>query len=338
MSDDAPIEKSRVCPSCRMQISVLATKCRFCGEEVGKPKDESRKLSIHDLGGEHVYHRAPSGSVMEALEAFRADETLSSSDPTAALNKLDLGLDPLPKIPGAEHVPSAFDVGYRSPPAPGAKKKPETNGSRTGLIVGAVIGIAVLVGAVMAGPRILDSFKKEDTTNKPAPYVNRAAEILQSGGPAIDALEAAVDAIGHEDSAVNRHIATDAAKELDTYVTGLLNASPFDAKKLGEASSLAARGATLFPDEITQRLAAETKEDDRVYKMVLINIDRSTDTAVFKLIEPGSPEVKVREGDTLQGRFLVRTIVGSKSVTLADTKRASRGVVYELGSAPMPVQ
>jgi hypothetical protein len=321
-----------------MQISVLATKCRFCGEEVGKPKDESRKLSIHDLGGEHVYHRAPSGSVMEALESFRVEETLSSSSPTDELNKLDLGMDPLPKIPGAEHTPSAFDVGYRPPPAAGAKKKQERSGSRVGLVVAVITGIGVLAAAVTAGPRIMESLGKQDTTPKTPPYVNRAPGILRSGGPAINALEAAVDAIQHEDTAENRGIAEDAVAALEKEVSALLNASPFDAESLNHASGLASRGAVVFPDVVTQRLAEETKEDNRVYKMVLMRIDRPTDTAFFKLIEAGSPEVSVREKDTISGRFSVRSIVGSRSVTLIDTKRGNRPVMYVVGSSPMPVK
>ena len=64
-------DKTRLCPSCRCEISVLATRCRFCGEEVGRPRDEARQLSIDDLGGENVTLYAPSGNVMDALESFR---------------------------------------------------------------------------------------------------------------------------------------------------------------------------------------------------------------------------------------------------------------------------
>ena len=71
----------RLCPSCRMSIPVLAVKCRFCGEEVGRPRDETRKLSISDLGGQDSTMYAPSSSVMEALEAFRTEEFTSPLPP-----------------------------------------------------------------------------------------------------------------------------------------------------------------------------------------------------------------------------------------------------------------
>ncbi|MBM3289605.1 MAG: hypothetical protein FJY92_05590, partial [Candidatus Hydrogenedentes bacterium] len=77
-------EKSRLCPSCRMEISVLATKCRFCGESVGRPRDETRSLSIDDLGGETIRHYAPSSSVMEAMEAFRSEHDFKSNPPEDA--------------------------------------------------------------------------------------------------------------------------------------------------------------------------------------------------------------------------------------------------------------
>ena len=76
--EEFPEEKTRICPSCRMRISVLATRCLHCGESVGRPKDETRELSTQDLGGETIYHRAPSGSVIDALEAFREEEDASA--------------------------------------------------------------------------------------------------------------------------------------------------------------------------------------------------------------------------------------------------------------------
>ena len=50
MSGDLQKEKDRTCPSCRSSISVFATNCRFCGEPVGKPKDEVRHLAAEDMG------------------------------------------------------------------------------------------------------------------------------------------------------------------------------------------------------------------------------------------------------------------------------------------------
>ena len=67
-------DKTRLCPTCRSPISVLATKCKFCGDPVGRPRDENRKLTVDDLGGESASEFTRSEDVMEALEAYRREE------------------------------------------------------------------------------------------------------------------------------------------------------------------------------------------------------------------------------------------------------------------------
>ena len=105
-------EKMRLCPTCRMEISVLATKCRYCGEEVGRPRDETRSLSISDLGGETVQHYAPSSSVMEALEAFRSEEDseppIEDDDPAAAgiLSRFSKKQEPARQKPSRARTPA----------------------------------------------------------------------------------------------------------------------------------------------------------------------------------------------------------------------------------------
>ena len=101
-------DKTRLCSSCRMEISVLATKCRYCGASVGRPRDEPRSLTIGDLGGEHFVHYAPSSSVMEALESFRAEET--TSDGGTADIQSDSGED----REGEEHSTALPELDERS--------------------------------------------------------------------------------------------------------------------------------------------------------------------------------------------------------------------------------
>lgn len=336
MSGDVPTEKMRVCPSCRMQISVLATKCRFCGEEVGKPKDETRTLSIHDLGGEQVYHRAPSGSVMEALESFRVDETLQRSG-VEDLNKMDMGIN-AGNLPPSMRAPTADDFDFKPKPASTTlKKKPASSGSRMGL-VGAIVAALVLgVVAITAGPGILEKINGPKEVVTGPTHVNQAPGILARGGPAIEALAAAVEALGADPSADNRRIAEDCVQALEKEVKALLNSPSFDAGKITEASNRAARGVELYPNEATRALAEEANQDDKIYKMMLTGIDRATDTATFKLVGVGSPVVKVKEKDMLADRFYVKSIVASKSVTLMDSKRNNRPVKYEQGASAMAV-
>ncbi len=321
MKRDDKGEKLRVCPSCRMQISVLATKCHFCGEEVGKPKEEARTLSVHDLGGESVQHRAPSGSVMEALESFRVEEAFSTSDiPQLGGASLDQDFGG-----GSGKSSSSAFANQRS------SKAGKTPKSKMPLIAGIVAGVAVVAGLVVAAPTILSKVGGSKADASAPTFVNRAPGILASGGPAIDALQAAVEAIGHENSAKNQQVAADAVSALDKEVRTLLNKSPFVMENITAASSLASRGADLYPNAVTKKLVDDVRDENSAYKIVLRRIDKSTQSATFVLNSPGAPEVTVQQGSMILDRFRVERIAaGIETVTVADTKRKDRPVVFDL--------
>ena len=38
----------RLCPECRMPISILANRCRYCGSIVGKPRKEVETLTVQE--------------------------------------------------------------------------------------------------------------------------------------------------------------------------------------------------------------------------------------------------------------------------------------------------
>lgn len=335
VGDSLNSEKSRICPSCRMQISVLAVKCRFCGEEVGKPKEEQRTLSINDLGGEIIHHRAPSGSVMDALEAFRVETGLEGDEsgvPGESDGAGNLSEDGVPKVDD-DAFSSEFDSATKSSITSVYEKRPPTIQERfksIGLIVGAIT-VLVFLGAKM--PDWIDTYRGEAEA-VPTTYVNKAPGILERGGPPIEALRAAVDAIKFEDSAPHRKSAEDALYALADQVHGLLNASPFEQSNLSNASRLTTRAMSIYPGERTVELVEEVKGDSALYKMLLIKIDRETKTATFKPNAPGSPLMQVKKGDLLAGRFHVR-LVTTRGVTLEDQLRRNRIVRFELGSGPV---
>ena len=66
---DQSREKTRLCPACRMPISILATRCRHCGQKVDRPRDEGRRLTIATLGGTAHESYVPLGSVDLTEEA-----------------------------------------------------------------------------------------------------------------------------------------------------------------------------------------------------------------------------------------------------------------------------
>lgn len=67
-------DEERLCPACRSEISIWATKCKFCGSEVGRPRMREARLTLKDLGGESENTHRVSKHVMGAIGAFRYDE------------------------------------------------------------------------------------------------------------------------------------------------------------------------------------------------------------------------------------------------------------------------
>ena len=74
-------DQTRLCPTCRMPISVLATRCRHCGQDVARAKKPAETYTVKDLGGDAPaqMYEAP-GSVTQALEAFRAEVSAKHED------------------------------------------------------------------------------------------------------------------------------------------------------------------------------------------------------------------------------------------------------------------
>jgi hypothetical protein len=209
------------------------------------------------------------------------------------------------------------------------KKRAKSNSS---LIIGIAAGIAAIAALVFAGPALVAKLGGSEADASAPTFVNRAPGILANGGPAIDALQAAVEAIGHEDSAKNRGIAEEAVAALDAEVRALLMKTPFGMNNLAAASSLASRAADLYPNEVSRRLVNEVQEENAAYKIILRSIDSTTKSATFVMTVPRSPEVTVQEGGMILDRFRVERIAaGVRTVTLADTKRQNRAVLFDRG-------
>ena len=327
-------EKSRICPSCRMQISVLAVKCRFCGEEVGKPKEEQRTLSINDLGGEVIHHRAPSSSVMEALEAFRVEAGLEEDESGLSPPAGDGGTlseDGVPMV-NDDIYGSEFGSTPKSAITSVYQKRPPTFQERLKIVALIVVGITLVVFIGAQLPDWIDAYRG-DADAVVTTFVNRAPGILERGGSPIDALQAAVEAIEFEDSAPHRKSAEDSLSALVEKVHGLLDASPFDQENLSNASVMATRAMGIYPSERSVELADEVKGDSAAYRMNLINIDRETKMATFQPNRPGLPLMQVKQGDLLAGRFRVR-LVSTSFVTLQDRSRGNRSVRFKVGGGP----
>ena len=317
-----PVEKQRVCPSCRCLISILATKCRYCGEEVGKPKDETRALTSQDLGGETVYHRAPSGSVMDALESFRLEETSAAqfaTPPPQTKSVLKRGKGQTPKPRRDDDLPE-LDAHSQSlaeavlAPSSSLHSSTSMNKYRAtareraisiGLWVG---GLLLAAFGAVKGVDFYQDYQARKAEANRVVVVNRAPAMIASGeAEPIQVLAAAVDALKKEPSSENKQIAEQSLGLVEAQFHDLLNpeqASPpgmWSIEKISEALSLAERAGQLYPNESTARLRRIAEEESSYYRMVLVEV---LDTTVkFNIAYPETREIVLGVGDTLDERF-----------------------------------
>ncbi len=355
-------EKNRVCPSCRMTISFLATKCRYCGEEVGKPKEETRALTVEALGGETIYHRAPSGSVMDALESFRLEEAVTNEAAEEEAASKSGGFmfkksEPV-RTPTPTRGPSDLpDLDARSRELADAatgepstiirrgapkKKKQKKQGLQDRLMLGGGVAIAIIVVlfAGIKGVRWVQAYVEERNTPPVDIYVNRAPELIERGAPPLEILDEAVKALQHTDSSENKKYIELAVErvvaEFERLVYPERSERPgtWSMEKLTQASALAMRAIALYPNERTGRMQTEISAELSAYKMTLVQT--KPDEAQFAVNSP-APSTKWYKRDELIGdRFKVTRIIGPV-VKVEDTKRLdARGnpriVTYEVGS------
>lgn len=324
-------EKNRVCPSCRMMISVFATKCRYCGEEIGKPKEETRELSSSDLGGETIHHRASSGSVMDALESFRLEETDGEAEESGnkALESPDL--DGLPELDSesmnlAAAVSSSGTHSYTKT----SYRQEESAKERALKIGGIVLGIVVVLFGGVKGIGWISSTFEERNAPPVVVYVNRAPKLMNMNAPSIEVLEAAAEAIERENTGENRGIVEQALKLVVEDFEALLNAEQHGSKwsldRIGEAVTLARSASKHYPNEVTQGMFKESTDEFAAYSISLTRLNPSTGggyEATFSSVPGDSSTVIVKKGDSLlSSRFTVQSIVPPR-VHLRDTIRKS---------------
>lgn len=332
-------DKSRLCPSCRMQISALAVKCRYCGEEVGKPKLEQRTLSINDLGGESIYHRAPAGSVLDALEAFRVEAGLEIQNADQSPNPSDGAGSSVPGIgpdgmavldddPLGEHSGSGWNSAITSV----HKRRPPTLQERIKTVCMVLGGIVLLVFLGVKAPGWIEAYQLSHAGAVAPPFENQAPAILERGGPPIEALEAAAVAIKFENSALHRSDREGSLTALINQVEGLINAKPFHQDNLTKASRLITRALAVHPTGRARAIAEKVNNDNAIYKMSLIKVDNETKVATFQA--NNSELIDVKQGGLLAERFLVRR-VDPQYVSLVDKMRGNRKVRFKVGGGPI---
>jgi ribosomal protein L40E len=336
MTDSTPPqEEMRYCPTCRSLISVWAVKCRYCGEEVGRPKKEEAHFTVKDLGGDSTSTYVVSGDVIEAIEAFREEERARrEAEEQEKLNQstwfrrktsteapADASQAPVPPTPKKKALNELLKELDEPNTRTQHKRRDVFEGiSRNVLIFAGVVAGIVLLYVTMdyTWGIVKDYFYRPQTT---AGYENRALMMLDQGQPVTAALQEALAALGHDPSPENRAIADQVRLRVIEHVQNLLTAHPWSLDKLHEASRVASQAAQLDGDPRIKDLFRQVEAEVAAYKMVVVEISPDQKTAKFRLQDPSFPQSEqvVQVGDFVANRFLV-TAITATSVRLEDTR------------------
>ena len=330
----------RLCPECRMPISILANRCRYCGSNVGKPRKEVETLTVQDLGGEAHSNYTVSGNVKEALQSFMTEEK-ATSDAKARERDRQRGWfgrkkasddrmgasggASLPPLDTARHdLASSLGLDDLS-----TSRRPNRPSAAQELVRKAMFGGAIVVGLAVlwfGGSLAHRKYSELQERSKPqAPvYPNRATEMLTAGKPVAEAMEEALTAVKHNDTPEYRAIAETVRVKFIEDVEKRLHVIPYDRGAMESASTDASRAGMKDTDARVIKLMDTVNQELNFYKFVLASVDQGKKTATFRLNNPNIPEHEqtVSEGDYLQGRFIVKRI-GPNFVRVDDPKVVS---------------
>jgi hypothetical protein len=330
----------RLCPECRMPISILANRCRYCGSNVGKPRKEVETLTVQDLGGEAHSSYTVSGNVKEALQSFMTEEKATSEAKAREKERQrgwfgrkkssdnhtnGAGGASLPPLDTARHdLASSLGLDDLS-----TSRRPNRPSAAQELLRKMMFGAAIVVGLALlwfGGNLARAKYSEYKERSKPqAPlYPNRAMDMLAAGKPVGDVMEEALTAVRHNDTPEYRTILETVRLKFLEDVEKRLNATPYDRTAMESASTDASRAGMKDSDERVIKLMDKVNQELNYYKFVLTAIDQEKKRATFRLNNPNIPEAEqtVSEGELFQNRFIVKRI-GPNFVRVDDSKVAS---------------
>ena len=336
----------RYCYVCRMPISVLAIRCRYCGAEVGRPRKEQETYTIEDLGGERVGTYTVSGNVTDSLESFIMEERAQAE--AEERERLEMERKSLRgrmrrivgKDSGIQHKDGSdleFSIDPRNVNSislsggshSSTMQRRKTPSGDIGMkligVAALIIGVIVLYFATDFAWSWLRGHGARQTTDEEFIYPNRAREILARGA-LLEAHEEALIALRHNNTPENTQIAREIRGRLIESVKERAYATPFDMAKLSGASrDITLAGQRDSDREISQLMETVNREVG-YFAFILTHLDAENEKATFRLNNPAllEREQEVQPGDLLQGRFQVISVT-ARGVVLEDTNPQSRG-------------
>ena len=356
-------DQTRLCPTCRMPISILAVRCRHCGDSVGRPRKEQAELTVEDLGGERHSTYTVSGNVMDALEAFRAEEIsqseirelelrakqggtwLGRGKKKAELERLEemkrRSAAELPDLdPLSQQIERSTSTTMRSTQLYRTRSAGPTLTRRL-LTFSAITAALVLLGfaTTVAYGKIRQYFEPEG----PPPRISRAMNMIQAGSPTIDALKEANEAYRETSSEGNAKelamVRTLFMREIDA----MLNTSDYNRATLDSASDLVSKAFDIDRDVTVAALRESVSQELADYNLVLESIEEGEGSAKKARLRVqaanGSSDVVTFEypGDEptlICGRFRV-TGMTSQTILMKDEKRSNRPLKIHISKGLM---
>lgn len=323
-----PNDPMRLCPECRMPISVLANRCPHCGSIVGRPRKETEVLTVKDLGGESKAQHIVSGNLREAMEAFISEQQAANQakmleeeeKKTRSLlrkKKSEELSDHHSSDPILGDTPSPFRSTSMSKHR---KRSPYAEYARKAFLAAALLAVLVLSGFLLN--IAVNAYRARNNTNAQATvdYPNHAMELLNAGHP-VQALEEAIKAAKFNDTAENRAILEKVREVILEQVAASLTKTPFTMQDLNTASELISQAILVDGDPRIAQMRDKVNRELDFHKFILTKVDESQKKATFKLNNPAFPQTEqtVSEGEFLQERFLVKKI-GPNFVRLEDSQ------------------
>jgi hypothetical protein len=342
-------DEQRLCPTCRMDVSVWATKCHHCGEEVGRPKREEKKLTLKDLGGETHDTYVPSGNVTGALDSFRADEiaaevSRAARKPLGFWARLLGKKQPLAEPPKttAEQAPELDEYSKNLAASilddmPIMSSRSISSAQMPGQAPPSVAQRLVKAGGILVAIILLyfgGSFAWShasvwfETRNQPPEvfYINKVPEMLARGELPIDVFEEAIKAVDINGNEENLRIAGEVRVLLLKSIDDLMVTNPWKQADHEKATGYMRRAAYASNHPAIAAKFAKVNDDSAAYKFVLKSVDATGTKATFRLNNPKfEAEAIVEVADRLMDRFIVQRI-SARQVELSDSKVNGRNL------------
>jgi hypothetical protein len=293
---------------------------------------------VDDLGGTSSSSYAPSGEVLDAIEAFRQEEltALATKDEAPRRwyefwrsEKAQTVSRPEPEavLPLEERKIEISGFASTSIRRSAVVRRESGAGRRVAWVAGALVGLVLLYFVGVGIKSALDGYLGKNNVKTNVVIANPAVAILDGNGPALDALKAAIAALGQNDTPDNRSVLDRAREQVRKEVHNLFDSIPWQRTMLDEASSLVSQALDADPSSAALKdLKEEVNHELVLYKMSIASIDAGQRQVVLRISYPGqqSENILYGEGGKVKGRLEVKRI-SQDGVTLEDSLRKSSG-------------